>query len=56
VIKVEIPEVETNIEPFTDTFIEARYSQHPVTYKQASQAHQWWNSLRKVILHKKPIR
>ncbi len=53
-LEVSIPEVHTNLEPFTETYVEARYSLHPVTNRQASQAHQWWQSLRKIILRKKP--
>lgn len=49
-----VPEVLNDLEPFTDTFVEARYSHHPVTSEQASRAHQWWQSLRKVILRKRP--
>ena len=53
-LEASMPEVQTNLEPFADTFVEARYSLHPVTNEQASQAHQWWQSLRKVILRRKP--
>jgi len=53
-LEESMPEVQPNLEPFTDTFVEARYSLHPVTDEQASQAHQWWQSLRKVILRRKP--
>lgn len=52
-LEASMPEVQANLEPFTDTFVEARYSQHPVTSDQASQAYGWWKSLRKIILHKK---
>lgn len=53
-LEVSIPEMQTNLEPFTETYVEARYSLHPVTKEQASQARQWWQNLRKVILRKKP--
>jgi hypothetical protein len=51
-LEASMPEAQANLEPFTDTFVEARYSQHPVTRDQASQAHGWWKSLRKIMLHK----
>ena len=53
-LEESMPEAQINLEPFTDTFVEARYSLHPITNEQASQAHQWWQSLRKVILRRKP--
>jgi Domain of unknown function (DUF4129) len=53
-LEASMPEVQTNLEPFADTFVEARYSLHPVTNEQASQAHQWWQSIRKVILRRRP--
>lgn len=53
-LEVSIPEMQTDLEPLTGTYVEARYSLHPVTEEQASQARQWWQSLRKIILRKKP--
>jgi hypothetical protein len=53
-LEKSMPELQTSLQPFTETFVEARYSLHPVTSEQASQAHQWWQKLRKVILRKKP--
>lgn len=53
-LEESMPELQTSLQPFTDTFVEARYSLHPVTSDQANQAHQWWQNLRRVILRKKP--
>lgn len=53
-LEESMPELQTSLQPFTETFVEARYSLHPVTSEQAGQVHQWWQKLRKVILRKKP--
>jgi hypothetical protein len=52
-LEASMPEVKPNLEPFIDTFVEARYSLHPISDEQAGRAHRLWRDLRKVILRKK---
>jgi len=53
-VQASMPEVKPNLEPFIDTFVEARYSLHTISDDQANRAHRWWQNLRKVILRTKP--
>jgi hypothetical protein len=45
----EVPEVNQDLRGLTDTFIEARYSQHPVEQPTAEQANSLWERIKAVL-------
>ncbi len=46
-----MPEVEQELHGLTDTFIEARYSQHPVEQTNADQASSLWERIKAALLN-----
>jgi hypothetical protein len=49
VLSQSIPEIENELDGLTDTFIEARYSQHPIEEPHAAQAGSFWDRIKTVL-------
>lgn len=48
-LKEFLPEVEGDLDAFTETFVEARYSQHPITGDQAGVVRKIWDRIRRSL-------
>ena len=53
-LQTGLPEVNEEIAGFTDTFLEARYSQHPITLEQANLVQRLWRSITRSLEHRFP--
>jgi hypothetical protein len=49
VLSQAVPEIENELDGLTDTFIEARYSQHPIEEPNAAQAGNFWDRIKSVL-------
>lgn len=47
------PESEMDLTPLTESFVEARYSRHPIAEDRGIQARHWWQGLRKLLSRKR---
>ena len=45
----ELPEIDPDLHSLTDTFLEARYSQHPVDEQEAAQANSLWEKIKTTL-------
>jgi hypothetical protein len=50
-----IPEIEPDLHTLTDTFLEARYSQHPFEPAQSEKAGSLWDRMKEIIRKWKPL-
>ena len=48
-LQQNLPEVDEDLNPLTEAFIEARYSDHPVSETQAGLARRSWEHLRRML-------
>jgi hypothetical protein len=48
-LKGNLPDLDEDLDAFTETFLEARYSLHPITADQAGLARKIWSRLRKSL-------
>jgi hypothetical protein len=44
-----LPDAEEDLAGLTASFVEARYSQHPISPDEASRAQRWWQHVRRVL-------
>jgi hypothetical protein len=49
ILKQNLPQIDDEISKLTDSFVEARYSQHEIQEGKAKQVREYWEKIRQVI-------